>query len=107
MTVIEASKEMIWLQGLLDELGFKQESNVLFSDSQSAIHLANNLAFHTRTKHIGIRYHFIRYFLEDEVLTLRKILGSNNPTDMLITKTVTIDKLKLSSTSVGLKMTED
>ena len=42
----KASKEMIWLQGLLDELGFKQENNVLYIDSQSAIHLAKNLVFH-------------------------------------------------------------
>ncbi|BBH04062.1 Toll-Interleukin-Resistance domain family protein [Prunus dulcis] len=102
VAVTEASKEMIWLQGLLTELGFKQEKNVLHSDSQSAIHLAKNSAFHSRTKHIGLRYHFIRSLLEDEVLTLEKIQGSKNPADML-TKTVTIDKLKLCSTSVGLQ----
>lgn len=101
VAVTEASKEMIWLQGLLTELGFKQEKNVLYSDSQSAIHLAKNSAFHSRTKHIGIRYHFIRSLLEDEMLTLEKISGSKNPADVL-TKTVTVDKLKLCSTSVRL-----
>ena len=102
VVVTEASKEMIWLQGLLTELGFVQEDNVLYSDSQSAIHLAKNSAFHSRTKHIGLRYHFIRSLLEDEVLKLEKIQGTKNPADML-TKTVTIDKLKLCSTSVGLQ----
>ena len=53
------------------------------------IRVMPNSAFHSRTKHIGIRYHFIRSLLEDEVLTLKKILGSKNPADML-TKTVTI-----------------
>ncbi|KAK2366240.1 putative mitochondrial protein [Trifolium repens] len=101
VAVTEASKELIWLQGLLTELGFIQEKSVLHSDSQSAIHLAKNSAFHSRTKHIDLRYHFIRSLLEDEVLTLKKILGSKNPADML-TKVVTIDKLKLCSTSVGL-----
>lgn len=100
VAVTEASKEMIWLQGLLVELDVKQEKNVLHSDSQSAIHLAKNSAFHSRTKHIGLRYHFIRSLLEDGVLTLEKIQGSKNPADML-TKAVTIDKLKLCSTSVG------
>ncbi|BBH07646.1 Toll-Interleukin-Resistance domain family protein [Prunus dulcis] len=102
VAVTEASKEMIWLQGLLTELGFKQEKNVLHSDSQSAIHLAKNSAFHSRTKHIGLRYHFIISLLEDEVLILEKIQGSKNPADML-TKTVAIDKRKLCSTSVGLQ----
>lgn len=78
-----------------------QEKSVLYSDSQSAIHLAKNSAFHSRTKHVGHRYHFIRSLLEDEVLTLSKIQGSETPTDML-TKVVTIDKLKLCSSSVDL-----
>ena len=73
VAMTEAIKEMIWLHGLLTELGFKQEKNVLYSDSQSAIHLAKNSAFHSRTKHIGLRYHFIRSLLEDEVLKLEKI----------------------------------
>lgn len=101
VAVTEASEELIWLQGLLTELGFMQEKSVLYSDNQSAIHLAKNSAFHSRTKHIGLRYHFIRSLLEDEVLTLSKIQGSENPADML-TKVVTFDKLKLCSSSVGL-----
>jgi len=99
--VTEAYKELIWLQGLLTELGSMQEKCALYSDSQSAIHLAKNSSFHLRTKHIGLHYHFIRSLLEDEVLTLIKIQGSKNPADML-TKVVTIDKLKLCLTSLGL-----
>ena len=102
VTVTEASKEMVWLQSFLEELGKKQEDNVLYCDSQSAIHLAKNPSFHSRTKHIQLRYHFIRSLLEDGILKLEKISGAQNPADML-TKTVTIDKLKLCSASVGLK----
>ena len=102
VAMTEASKEMIWLQGLLAELGFKQVKNVLHCDSQSAIHLAKNSAFHSRTKHIGLRYHFVRSLLEDGVLTLEKIQGSKNPADML-TKAVTTEKLKLCSASVSLQ----
>lgn len=78
-----------------------QENSVLYSDSQSAIHLEKNSTFNSRTKHIGLHYHFIRYILQDEVLTLSKIQGSENPTVML-TNVVTVDKLKLCSSSVGL-----
>jgi hypothetical protein len=48
----EASKEMIWLQRFMEELGKKQENNRLYCDSQSAIHLAKNSAFHSKTKNI-------------------------------------------------------
>lgn len=86
---------------MLTELGFTQEKNVLYSDGQSAIHMTKNSTFHSRAKHIGLRHHFIRSLLEDEILALRKILKSKNPANML-TKVVTIDKLKLCSTSVDL-----
>ena len=74
---------------------------MLYCDSQSAIHFAKNPIYHARTKQIQVRYHFIRSVLEDEVLVLEKILGSQNPADML-TKTILIEKLKLCATSVGL-----
>ena len=97
----EAGKEMIWLHGFLDELGKKQEMGILYSDSQSAIFLAKNSAFHSKSKYIQTKYHFIRYLVEDKLVILEKICGSKNPTDML-TKGVTIKKLKLCAASVGL-----
>ena len=97
----EAGKKMIWLYGFLDELGKKQEMGILHSDSQSAIFLAKNLAFHSKSKHIQTKYHFICYLVEDKLVILEKICGSKNPTDML-TKGITIEKLKLCATSVGL-----
>lgn len=102
IVVIDANKEMIWLQDFLEELGKKQENNVLYSKSQSVMHSAENLSFHARTKHIKMKYHFIRSPLEDKPLKLKKIHGNQNPTDML-RKMVTIDKLKLCSTLVGLQ----
>lgn len=102
IVVIKASKEMIWLQSFLEELGKKHENSVLYNDSQSAIHLAKNPVFHFRMKHIQLRYHFIRSHLEEGVLSLKKIHGSQNPVDML-TKVVIIEKLKVCSASVGLR----
>ena len=48
----EASKEMIWLQRFMGELGKEHDMGTLYNDSQSAIHLAKNSTFHSRTKHI-------------------------------------------------------
>ena len=92
VAITEASKEMIWLQRLMEELGKEQGCNTLWSDSQSAVHLARNPAFHARTKHIQLRYHFIRSALDEEQLKLEKIDGAKNPADML-TKAVSRDKL--------------
>jgi hypothetical protein len=55
----KASKEMIWLQRFMEELGRKQENSRLYYDSESVIHLANNSTLHLNTKHIQLRFHFI------------------------------------------------
>ncbi|KAK3027346.1 hypothetical protein RJ639_041587 [Escallonia herrerae] len=102
VATIEASKEIIWLQRLLTELGYGQVDCKLWTDSQSAIHLAKNSAFHSRTKHIQLRYHFLRSLLEDGQLNLEKIEGNKNPADML-TKVVDSQKLSLCSTLINLR----
>ncbi len=61
VAVTEAALEMIWLKAFLGELGLKQEDSVLFSDSQSAIHLAKNPVFHARTKHIDLTFHSLAF----------------------------------------------
>ncbi|KAG9445072.1 hypothetical protein H6P81_016412 [Aristolochia fimbriata] len=96
----EASKEYIWLKSLMNELGFDNADCRLYIDSQSAIHLAKNSAFHSRTKHIHLRYHFIRTLLEEGQLKLEKD-GKKNSADML-TKPVEGQKLSLCSTMVNL-----
>ncbi|KAH9746316.1 hypothetical protein KPL70_004379 [Citrus sinensis] len=65
MTATQACKEAIWIQRLLEELGHKQEKIFVLCDSQSALHIARNPAFHSRTKHIGAQYHFVREVVED------------------------------------------
>ena len=94
VAAIEVGNEMIWLHGFLDELDKKQEMSILHSDSQSAIFFAKNSAFHSKSKHIQTKYHFICYLVENKLVILEKIYGSKNLTDML-TKGITIEKLKL------------
>ena len=98
VSATEASKEMIWLQRFMEELGKKQENRRLYCDSKSAIHLAKKSSVHSKTKNIQLRYHFIRSVLEDGHLKLEKIHTSHNPTDML-TKGVTREKLSSCSVS--------
>ena len=49
-----ACKEAIWLKGLFGEFGRLQGNIRLLCDSQSAIHLAKNPAYHSKSKHIQL-----------------------------------------------------
>ncbi|GJW39590.1 retrovirus-related pol polyprotein from transposon TNT 1-94 [Tanacetum coccineum] len=101
MAIAEAGKELVWLKNFLEELDRAQTECVLYCDNQSAIHLVNNPVFHSRRKHIKIRYRYIRELVSEGTLYLKKILGEKNPADML-TKVVTTEKLKLCAASTGL-----
>ena len=76
VAMTEASKELMWLQSFLEKLGHKYKRSVLHYDNQSVIHLAKNLIYHARTKHIQVLYQFMRSALEDTILTLEKIQGN-------------------------------
>ena len=101
IAVAEAGKEMLWLKRFLQELGINQTEYKIHCDSQSAIDLSKNSMYHSRTKHIDIRYHWIREVMDQQLLKLVKIHTKENPADML-TKVVTQEKLKLCRDIVGI-----
>ena len=60
----EASKEMLWLKQFLQELGLKQDRYVVNCDGQSAIDLSKNSMNHSRSKHIEVRYSWLRLVIK-------------------------------------------
>ena len=97
----EACKELLWMKRFLQELGFKQQRYIVFCDSQSAIHLGKNSSFHARSKHIDVRYHWIRDAINDKLFELEKIHTDHNGSDML-TKALPREKLEACSSVAGM-----
>ena len=61
VTLSQATQEAIWLRRLLSDIGCRsEEPTVIFEDNQGAIEISKNAKFHNRTKHIDVRFHFIR-----------------------------------------------
>jgi hypothetical protein len=65
----------------------------LLCNSQSAIHLAKNPAYHNKTKHIPIKYHFVRQVVDEHGVPLEKVHTKVNCVDMF-TKPVLLKKLR-------------
>nr|CAD1834520.1 unnamed protein product [Ananas comosus var. bracteatus] len=103
MALTEATKEAVWLQGLMKELGMNFKPMCLLCDSMSAICLAKNPVYHKRTKHIDVQYHYIRDVIEDGKVRVLKVGTHENVADML-TKPVQVEKLNWSLTSLGFKL---
>ncbi|WVZ14807.1 hypothetical protein V8G54_012373 [Vigna mungo] len=96
----EGVKEALWLKGLVRELGFDQKSVCVHCDSQSAIHLANHQIYHSRTKHIDVKLHFVRSIVESGDVQICKIASEENPADML-TKPLAKERFLLLLSRIG------
>lgn len=104
IAITEACKELLWLRKFLQELGFVQDKYLLFCDSQSAIHLGKNSTFHSRSKHIDVRYHWIRDVLDAGLLELAKVHTDDNGADMM-TKALPRSKFETCCEIAGLAVT--
>ena len=67
----------------MGDLGISVEVPTLHCDSQSAIMLAKNPMFHAKTKHIDVKYHFIRDVLDDKHMELVKVHTNDNLANLL------------------------
>ena len=71
VSLCSAAQETIWLRSLLASIGFKQsEATILYEDNQGAMALSKNPKSHSRTKHIDIKYHYIREAVEKKDIEL-------------------------------------
>ncbi|GJX58510.1 retrovirus-related pol polyprotein from transposon TNT 1-94 [Tanacetum coccineum] len=82
MALTEAVKKANWLRGLLEELGVELNTVAVNCDNQGAIHLSQNHVFHKSTKHINVRYHFMREVLEAKMVKVLKV-GTKHNVDAL------------------------
>jgi hypothetical protein len=101
IAIYEACKELIWLKGLYAEFSGIESCISLHCDSQSAVYLTKDQMFHERTKHIDIKYNFVRDVIEEGKLKICKISTHDNPADMM-TKPIPVAKFELCSSLVGL-----
>jgi len=89
-----AAKEAIFLKTLLEELGFYNQIKLpIYCDNNGAIELANNPKFHERTKHIAVKYHFIRDLINKNIIELIYINTSDQKADGL---TKALDRVKFN-----------
>ena len=67
MALSEATREAVWLKAFLCELAemANDQAVKIYEDYQGLIALAKNPEFHKRTKHIDIRYNFVREKIDD------------------------------------------
>ncbi|KAF2345349.1 Integrase catalytic core [Trinorchestia longiramus] len=82
ITLTYAVQEGIFLKQLLCDMDGYDEPVEIFVDNRGAIDLAKNPVHHQRSKHIDIRYHFIRAIIQDNKAVLSFVPSEENMADM-------------------------
>ena len=102
-----AAKEAIWLRKFISEIqGSGEKQLTIHCDNQGAIALAKDNKFHGRTKHIDLRYHFIREAVEDGKIEMKYIPTDENVSD-IFTKALPRPKFERFQESLGLRSAEN
>ena len=107
IAITHAAKEATWVHHLLSELYspyILKYPIILYCNNWSAIELIKNATFHSRTKHIAIRYHYICEAFNDGIITLAHCSTKNMPADMFTKALVRVKLLKFAK-SVGISST--
>ena len=98
----EATKETLWLRLYLEELGhIQQQPSVILGDNQGSHALAKNPVHHARTKHVHVKFHFIRQHIEELRITINYIPTGEMLADLL-TKGLAPPKTKYLREKMGL-----
>ena len=100
-----AAQESSWLVAFLTEIGCPPRKSIpLFVDNQSAIKLIMNPVTHDCTKHIDMKYHYVRDAQENGIIDVKYCPTGNQTADILM-KPLSREKLKCFTESMGLSPT--
>ncbi|GJT17043.1 putative ribonuclease H-like domain-containing protein [Tanacetum coccineum] len=76
-------RQVLWIQNQMMDYGFNFMNTKIHIDNESTISVIKNSVAHSRTKHIEIRFHFIRDCYEMRLIEVIKIHTNHNVADLL------------------------
>ena len=101
MALSDTCRQISWIQSLFGELGYRLTRIPICGDNQGSIFIGSNPVQERRTKHIDIRYHFIRYSIQAGSIRLIYVPTDEQTADIL-TKALPSVKVKHFAAALGL-----
>ena len=101
MSMSDCCRQLSWIRNLMNEIKLKIEAIALCADNQGAIFLGSHPIQQGRTKHMDIRYHYIRECIDERKVELYYIPTDNQLAD-IFTKTLPFPRFKMLREKIGL-----
>ncbi|GJW11819.1 putative ribonuclease H-like domain-containing protein [Tanacetum coccineum] len=93
--------QVLWIQNQMLDYGYNFMNTMIFIDNESTIYIVKNPVFHSKTKHIEIRHHFIRDSYKKRLIQVIKIHTDHNVADLL-TKAFDVSRFQYLIASIGM-----
>ncbi|GJS79356.1 retrovirus-related pol polyprotein from transposon TNT 1-94 [Tanacetum coccineum] len=94
--------QVLWMRTQLTDYGFHFNKIPIYCDSKSAIAISCNPVQHSRTKHIAVRYHFIKEHVERGTIELYFVKTDYQLAD-LFTKALPVDRFNYLVRRLGMR----
>ncbi|GJS94887.1 hypothetical protein Tco_0801855 [Tanacetum coccineum] len=94
-------EDVLWMQNQLLDYGFNFMNTEIHIDNESTICIVKNPVFHSKTKHIQIRHHFIRDCYEQRLINVVKVHTDDNVADLL-TKGFDLARFNFLVVTIGM-----
>ena len=105
MALALIATEVIWMRNLLSEIGFTQQGpSIIHCYNRAAIHMATNDVIGPKSKHISIKFHFIKQAIANEEILLKCVPTNDNLADFM-TKPLTGQKFLKFRDALNLQRT--
>ncbi|GJV10546.1 putative ribonuclease H-like domain-containing protein, partial [Tanacetum coccineum] len=101
VAVANCCGQVLWIQNQMLDYGYNFMNTKIFIDNESTICIVKNPVFHSKTKHIEIRHHFIRDSYEKRLIQVIKIHTDHNVADLL-TKALDVSRFQFLTASIGM-----
>jgi hypothetical protein len=86
--ISECAKELIFLKHVIESMGIKIKLPIVIkTDNVGAIYLSNNYTTSQQTKHIDVRVHFVRQYIEDGIFKIEFVNSEKNDADIFTKNT--------------------
>ncbi|GJZ17411.1 putative ribonuclease H-like domain-containing protein [Tanacetum coccineum] len=93
--------QVLWIQNQMLDYGFNFMNTKIYIDNESTICIVKNPVFHSKTKHIAIRHHFIRDAYEKKLIQVLMIHTDDNVADLL-TKAFDVSRFQFLVVTIGM-----
>nr|GFB48834.1 hypothetical protein [Tanacetum cinerariifolium] len=101
VAAVSCCGQVLWIHNQMLDYGFNFMRKKIYIDNESIICIVKNPVFHSKTKHIEIRHHFIKDAYKKKLIQVLKIHTDNNVADLL-TKAFNVSRFNFLIVNIGM-----